>query len=392
MKTNKEFDKLVTKNKALQKRMEALAGIKGLRSKLIAELETKKQNQKGNNFPISNNNILQVKEFLQSWLNDGNADVVNLRLQMMWSKIRYFQNLLTFANDKFLEYYGHRLCQTMIVGGAVAVAEFNSGSDEPLKSRVIIPVSPESGDINGNIVTAKTYCAPFMAGLLAKTDYDQRNFDNKVITAQGIKGNSLVNKACFFKWESVGLTYLWMLLPFIGVLIKIINMLQLNIGAGMFKYLYRFEGAYSDAIVEEIKALTSPYSNVVLMAQDPAEGAQRKDITTIRGDDKTPPNVFTQQDLAHFMNLMAYFTGEFVNLSEKNERNINAEVTVNASYFSISQQEFLREAKLGVYWYNKTFNANASVRFTYDVQQETDQQNDDPGDYQSNNNKIIKPT
>ena len=393
MKTNKEFDKIVAKNKALQKRLEALAGIKGLRAKLVAELETKK-NAQNKNFPVSNSNILQVKEFLKNWLDDGNADLVNLRLQMMWSKIRYFQNLLTFANDDFLEFYGHRLCQTMIVGGAVAVAEFNSGSDDPLKSRVLIPVSPETGDINGNIVSAKTYCAPFMAGLLAKTDYDQKNFDNKIITEQGIKGNSLVNKACFFKWESVGLTYLWMLLPFISVLIKIINMLQLNIGAGMFKYLYRFEGAYSDAIVEEIKALTSPYSNVVLMAQDPTDGAQRKDISAIRGDNKTPPNVFTQQDLAHFMNLMAYFTGEFTNLSEKtSERNINAEVTVNASYFSISQQEFLREAKLGVYWYNKTFDANATVRFTYDVQQESGIENDENQDidYQAENGGVVKP-
>ena len=183
-----------------------------------------------------------------------------------------------------------------------------------------------------------------------------------------------------------------MLLPFIGVLIKIINMLQLNIGAGMFKYLYRFEGAYSDAIVEEIKALTSPYSNVVLMANDPTEGAQRKDISAIRGDNKTPPNVFTQQDLAHFMNLMAYFTGEFTNLSEKtSERNINAEVTVNASYFSISQQEFLREAKLGVYWYNKIFNANASVRFTYDVQQEASTNETQDVDYQAENGGVVKP-
>ena len=375
MKTNKEFDKLVAKNKELQKRMEALAGIKGLRAKLLAELETKNKKSNTNEFPISNSNILQVKEFLQSWLSDGNSDIVNLRLQMMWSKIRYFQNLLKFENDEFLEFYGHRLCQTMIIAGAVAVADFNNGSEDPLEKRVIIPISGVSGDINGNIVTAKTYCAPFMSGLLAKTDYDQRNFDNKIITKNGIKGNKSVTKACFFKWESVGITYMWMLLPFIDVLIKIINMLQLNIGAGMFKYLYRFEGAYSDSIVEEIKALTSPYSNVVLMAQDPSTGAQRKDITTIRGDDKTPPNVFTQQDLAHFMNLMSYFTGEFTNLSEKNERNINAEVSVNASYFSISQQEFLREAKLGVRWYNKTFNANATVRFTYDVQQEAKEAN-----------------
>lgn len=186
-----------------------------------------------------------------------------------------------------------------------------------------------------------------------------------------------------------------MLLPFIDVLIKIINMLQLNIGAGMHKYLYRFEGAYSDSIVEEIKALTSPYSNVVLIAQDPSQEAQRKEITTIRGDDKTPPNVFTQQDLAHFMNLMSYFTGEFTNLSEKNERNINAEVTVNASFFSISQQEFLREAKLGVRAYNKTFGANATVRFTYDVAKESKELNDNQdqqnNNYQPNNNQVVKP-
>lgn len=126
----------------------------------------------------------------------------------MWSKIRYFQNLLTFENDEFLEYYGHRLCQTMIVGGAVAVASFNNGEQDALAKKVILPIAPIAGDINGNIVTAKTYCAPFMSGLLAKTDYDLRNFDNKEITKNGIKNNKLVTQACFFKWESIGLTYL----------------------------------------------------------------------------------------------------------------------------------------------------------------------------------------
>ena len=371
MKTNKEFDKVVEKNKQLQEKLEALAGMKGIKKKIEQELKNRiKRNKK--NYPTSSSNILQVKEYLKSWLNQGNSDIINLRLQMMWSKIRYFQNLLKFENDPFLEIYGHRLCQTMIIAGAVAVADFPAGGKNYLKNRVIIPISPISADINGNIIQAKTFCAPFFAGLLTKTEFDRKMFDNKIITENGIKGNNSINKAVFFKWESIGITYLWMLLPFIGILIEIINMLQINLGAGMHKYLYKFEGAYSMDLVDEIKALGSRYSNIVLMTKDPSEGPSKKAIETIAGDNKTPPNIFTQQDLAHFMNLMAYFTGEFTNLSEKtSERNINAEVTVNASYFSISQQEFLREAKIALEFYNEKFAANATVDFVYNIQNET---------------------
>lgn len=161
----------------------------------------------------------------------------------------------------------------------------------------------------------------------------------------------------------------------------------------MHKYLYHFQGAFSEELIDELKQLSSPYSNVVLLHKDPAEGASRKNISTIAGDNKTPPNIFTQQDLAHFMNLMAYFTAEFTNLSEKtSERNINAEVTVNASYFSISQQEFLREAQLALEFYNDTFQAQATVGFTYDVASETGEQNEIiDEDYQTDNGGITKP-
>ena len=392
MKSNKEYQKIIEKNKSLQERLDAIAGMKGIKKKLEAELKNRIDRSK-KNFPISNSNILQIKEYLKSWLEAGNSDIINLRLQMIWSKIRYFQNLLKFENDPFLEIYGHRLCQTMIIAGAVAVADFPNGGTSYLKNRVIIPISPISADINGNIIKAKTFCAPFFAGLLTKTEFDRKMFDNKIITEEGIKGNSSINKAVFFKWESIGITYLWMLLPFISILIEIINMLQINLGAGMHKYLYKFEGAYSEDLVDEVKALGSKYSNIVLMAKDPSQGPSKKEITTIAGDNKTPPNIFTQQDLAHFMNLMAYFTGEFTNLSEKtSERNINAEVTVNSSYFSISQQEFLREAKIGLEFYNEVFGATATVDFVYNIQNETsNQMGESDQDFQNDNDSFTKP-
>ena len=391
MKTNKNYEKLAQKNQQLQARLDALSGMKGIKEKLYEQIRLNAEAKK-HNYPISSSNIFQIKKYLESWLEAGKNDVINLRLQMMWSKIRYFQNLLKFENDKFLQFYGHRLSQAMLFYGACAVAEFPRGGDSELRNKVIIPISPIVSDINGNIVQAKTFCAPFFGGLAEKTAYDKLIFDNKVITENGIQGNSDINKAVFFKWESIGLTYMWMLLPFIDILIKIINMLQINIGAGMHKYLYQFEGAFSEDLINEIKQLSSPYSNVVLLHKDPSMGASRKNISTIAGDNKTPPNIFTQQDLAHFMNLMAYFTAEFTNLSEKtSERNINAEVTVNASFFSISQQEFLREAQLAIEFYNEIFKASATVGFTYDVQKETGNESEKDVDYQTKNGAINKP-
>ena len=390
MKTNKQYQELQNQNKTLQERLEALAGMKGIKEKLIAELEVKSgTSQASNNFPISNSNILQIKEYLNSWLDQGGKDIINLRLQMMWSKVRYFENLLEFTNDEFLESYGHRLSQAMLFYGACAVAELKNGGEDELSNKVILPVSAISSDANGNVTSGKTFCGTLFAGLGSKSDYDRNMFDNKIITKNGIENNSVVNKAVFFKWESIGITYLWMLLPFIDILIKIINMLQINLGAGMHKYLFQLEGGYSPEIVNEVRQLTSPYSNVVLLHKNLKEPG-RKSIGTINENSSSPPNVFTQQDLAHFMNLMSYFTAEFTNLSEKQERNINAEVTVNASYFSISQQEFLREARLAVKFYNKTFNKNASVDFTYNIKKEalTNLKQEQETGYQTDNHQV----
>ena len=169
-------------------------------------------------------------------------------------------------------------------------------------------------------------------------------------------------------------------------------MLQINLDAGMFRYLYKFTGAPSKEILNELDLINETRSNIVILRKDNND-ISKKELTTINDGAKTPPNFFTQQDLAHFMNLMAYVTGEFTNLSEKtSERNINAEVKVNSSYFSITQLEFLREFRLGVYHYNKIFNKKAKVEFTYDIQEKEDQESMGSGNnkFQSQSGKATE--
>ena len=390
MKSNKKYEALQNKIKQLEQANEKLAGMEGILEKIKAQLKYEKENPT-KNFPISNSNIFQTKEYLKAWLKKGNGQAINFRLQIMWAKIRYFENLLEFEGDKFLEYYGHRLSQCAIFGGAVAIVEYPLGLDDPLSNRVIMPVSPIKNDLNGNIIEARAFTGPFFAGLSGKNKKDRVMFDNKIITPQGIKGSQAIKKACFFKWESTGITFLWILIPFIEVIIKIINMLQINLSAGMFRYLYKFTGPVSQQILDEIDLINDDNTNIIVLRKDSNE-VSKKELSTINDGAKTPPNFFTQQDLAHFMNLMAYVTGEFTNLSEKtSERNINAEVKVNSSYFSISQLEFFREFKLGVYFYNKTFGSNARVKFTYDIQEKEDQENQKGGvGYQSQSGKATE--
>ena len=374
MKSNKKYQSLLDKVEQLENANKKLAGMEGIFEKLKAQLKYE-MNNPVENYPVSNSNIFQTKQYLKAWLEKGNGKAINFRLQMMWAKIRYFENMLEFEGDDFLEYYGHRLAQCAIFGGAVAVVEYPMGYDDPLHNRVILPISPTKNDLNGNIVEAKAFTAPFFAGLTTKSFQDQKLFNGKIITTKGLKGSRAIQKACFFKWESTGITFLWILIPFIEVLVKIINMLQINLSAGMFRYLYKFTGTPSKQILDELELINEQKSNIVVLRKDTGD-VNKKELTTINDGAKNPPNFFTQQDLAHFMNLMAYVTGEFTNLSEKtSERNINAEVKVNSSYFSITQLEFYREFKLGVYFYNKTFGAKAKVKFTYDIQEKEDAEN-----------------
>ena len=117
----------------------------------------------------------------------------------MWAKIRYFQNMLQFTGDKYLEYYGHRLSQCALFGGAVAIVEYPLGLGDELSDKVIIPISPLESDMNGNITKARSFTTPFFAGLAQKSERDRRMFDQKIITKDGIKGSKAISKACFFK-------------------------------------------------------------------------------------------------------------------------------------------------------------------------------------------------
>lgn len=390
MKSNKNYNSVLEENKKLKKAIENLSGLNGIWEKIKETLKIESENQ-DKNFPISNSNILQVKEYINSWINKREGKAINLRLQFMWAKIRYFQNMLQFSGDKYLEYYGHRLAQCALFGGAVAIVEYPLGQDE-LSDKVILPISPLESDMNGNITKAMSFTTPFFAGLSKKSERDQKTFDQKIVTKNGIKGSRAITKACFFKWESTGITFLWILIPFINIIIKIVNMLQINLDAGMFRYLYKFTGAPSKEILNELDLINETRSNIVILRKDNND-ISKKELTTINDGAKTPPNFFTQQDLAHFMNLMAYVTGEFTNLSEKtSERNINAEVKVNSSYFSITQLEFLREFRLGVYHYNKVFNKKAKVEFTYDIQEKEDQESMGSGNnkFQSQSGKATE--
>ena len=390
MKSNKSYNSIREENKKLKDSLKKLAGLEGFYEKIREELKIEAE-QNDQNFPISNSNILQVKNYIDSWINKKEGKAINLRLQVMWAKIRYFQNMLQFSGDKYLEYYGHRLAQCALFGGAVAIVEYPLGEDE-LSNKVILPISPLESDMNGNITKAMSFTTPFFAGLSKKSERDQKTFDQKIVTKNGIKGSRAITKACFFKWESTGITFLWILIPFINIIIKIVNMLQINLDAGMFRYLYKFTGAPSKEIIKELDLINDTRSNIVILRKDTSD-VSRKELTTINDGAKTPPNFFTQQDLAHFMNLMAYVTGEFTNLSEKtSERNINAEVKVNSSYFSITQLEFLREFKLGVYQYNKVFGKKAKVEFTYDIQEKEDQESTGSGSnkFQSQSGKATE--
>ena len=374
MKSNKSYRSLEDKVKKLTEANEKLAGLQGIFEKMKEQLKYDKDNPY-KNYPISNSNIFQVKRYLDAWLKKKEGRAINLRLQFMWAKIRYFENLLEFKNDTFLEYYGHRLAQCCLFAGAGAVIEYPRGMGDELSNKVIMPISPIESDLNGNITKGKCFTGPFFAGLAKKSELDQKYFNAKMVTQKGISGSKAITKASFFKWESTGITFLWILIPFIEIIVKIINMLQINLTAGMFRYLYKFTGPPSEQIIREIDTINDPDTNIIILRKDTSD-ISKKDLSTINDGAKTPPNFFTQQDLAHFMNIMAYVTAEFTNLSEKtSERNINAEVKVNSSYFSISQMEFLREFKLGVYFYNKTFNKTAEVGFTYDIQAKEDAEN-----------------
>lgn len=117
----------------------------------------------------------------------------------MWAKIRYFENLLEFKNDTFLEYYGHRLAQCCLFAGAGAVIEYPRGMGDELSNKVIMPISPIESDLNGNITKGKCFTGPFFAGLAKKSELDQKYFNAKMVTQKGISGSQAITKASFFK-------------------------------------------------------------------------------------------------------------------------------------------------------------------------------------------------
>lgn len=326
-------------------------------------------------YPVNTSNIFEVKAYLDAWL-QNNSNFINIHLQLLWSKIRYFQNLLKFSGDEFLELYGHRIVQTAIVSGAAAIVG-GVAEDE----KMILGCSPQIIDHLGNIEKAKVFIAPWFQGTGTQTLL--KRFNGKTVTKSGIeKQQGKYNLVVFYKFESIGITYLLMLLPMLSILKDIFTMFQINLPHGLYRFMYRYDEDVDEAVVDELSQLINDrFANLWIFKKRSADN----DVIAVNNNASTKltnsPNQFVKEDFAWIQNFMSYLTGEFTNLSEKNERNINAEVQVNTSYFSITQQEYLREAKIFCYHYNKVFNASADVQFTYDIKSEATDDN-----YQSDSN------
>ena len=99
---------------------------------------------------------------------------------------------------------------------------------------------------------------------------------------------------------------------------------------------------------------------------------------------KSHPNEYSKIDYHTFQNLMNYYTGHYTNIAEKTDRNLNAEVDINNVHFYINQMEWLREAKVFIRDYNKFFNKQASVKFTYDLKTEEVEGEKDNGSKEPN--------
>ena len=134
------------------------------------------------NVPITGSNELTVDSIIKAFTDLGSKrpfQQYDLFLQMLWSELRYFENLLTFENDEYLEMYGHRIAQQTLFNGTVAIGkDYNDAEKKMMMACVPITV-----DANGDVATAKGYLTPLFFGQIPPQERDDM-YKDKIITQQ----------------------------------------------------------------------------------------------------------------------------------------------------------------------------------------------------------------
>lgn len=316
----------------------------------VQEMVNQLNNIYDQNIPLSGSNILQTKKTIEAFLHEHQASF-SLWLEMLWSELRFFENLLTFEGDDYLEYYGHRLSQQALINGCVAILYDKEGNQK------MFSAVPQKVDSNGDILSARLFLNTLFLGAPNEETPDYKKYQDKVVS------NEI---AVFWKFNSLGITQLWQWFSWINILDHIMRILQFNIPFSLQTWAVKTDDEINDQKKQEVEQLVNKRKNWMLIRRD--KYGSGDDIQMIEA--KSHPNEYSKIDFHTFQNLMNYYTGHYTNIAEKTDRNLSAEVDINNVHFYINQMEWLREAKVFIRDYNKYFNKNASVRFTYDLKTE----------------------
>ena len=127
------------------------------------------------NIPLTGSNILQTQKTIEAFLHEKQA-TFSLWLEILWSELRFFENILTFENDEYLELYGHRLSQQALINGCVAILYDKQGNQK------MFSAVPQKVDSNGDILSARLFLNTLFLGAPNEETPDYKTYQNKVIS------------------------------------------------------------------------------------------------------------------------------------------------------------------------------------------------------------------
>lgn len=247
----------------------------------------------------------------------------SIKKEMNENWFKFYSNCFKIENDEYLESIRREMGFSLYITGSFCLHKLETNNRFIMGSLKDI-----KRDIHGDIKKAI-----FIPKFDKKTQMNV-SFDNVIIMYANW-------------WKLPMITYLD---TFFDLIVDSLEFVDIDIQNAFVKNIAIVNDLEKDKSIDEIAKVFSNNKNNVLVSD------KRFDVQQIKTESI---NELLWNNVKEWWNFLCMMRGRPVNISEKDERNLKAEVEMNSSIFETSLNDYYWAIENFVLEYNKKFNKNA---------------------------------